>query len=100
MDAEVVRSLLEGNGIAAFVAGGGFYGLYPVNVGALGESRVHVRREDEEEAKRLIAEGQGGSFTLEQTDEPGGRSPVFTGVLGVIALVLIVLILWTSRGWY
>jgi hypothetical protein len=51
-DAEMMRSVLEGSGIPAWIAGSG--GGYRLTVGALGEGRVMVRPEDEEAARELL----------------------------------------------
>jgi hypothetical protein len=53
IEAELVRALLEDNGIEAFLAGDQS-AAYPVTVGAMGEGRVMVRRGDVEVALELI----------------------------------------------
>jgi hypothetical protein len=55
-DAELMRSLLEGDGISATTVGSGASGAYPVSVGSLGETRVYVRAADEERARELISD--------------------------------------------
>ncbi|HEX2050037.1 MAG TPA: DUF2007 domain-containing protein [Actinomycetota bacterium] len=53
-EAEIVRALLEDAGIPAITAGEGYASAYPVTVGALGERRVLVRRDDAERAAEVI----------------------------------------------
>jgi hypothetical protein len=55
IDAEIIRSLLEGSGVPAIVQGGSS-GAYPVNVGALGEAHVYVHEEDVDRAREIIAD--------------------------------------------
>ncbi len=52
--AEVLRSVLEGSGIEAYVRGSAMGGMYPTNVGALGEFEIYVKQEDLERARELI----------------------------------------------
>jgi hypothetical protein len=69
IDAQVVRSLLEGNGIPAVVASEGAGGMYPVNVG-FGAGRVLVRRRDVATARELIYEAERGDFALREGELP------------------------------
>jgi hypothetical protein len=55
IDAEIVRSLLESNGIEAILIPSGASAAYPVSVGSLGEARVAVRSSDEDAARALLA---------------------------------------------
>ncbi|MGH2730292.1 MAG: putative signal transducing protein [Actinomycetota bacterium] len=71
IDAEVVRSLLEGNGIPCVVASEGAGGMYPVNVG-FGAGRVLTRRRDAARAKELIYEAERGDFALTEDELPDG----------------------------
>lgn len=52
--AELMRSVLEGNGIKAVIRGSGASGAYPINVGALAETNVLVPTKDIELALRLL----------------------------------------------
>jgi hypothetical protein len=54
MQAELIRSVLEGSGIEAFVRGSGMSAAYPG--GVLDDAAVMVRKEDEEEARALLAD--------------------------------------------
>jgi putative signal transducing protein len=54
MQAEIIRSVLEGSGIQAFVRGSGMSGAYPG--GVLDDSGVMVRKEDEVSARELLAD--------------------------------------------
>jgi hypothetical protein len=69
IDAQVVRSLLEGNGIPTVVASEGAGGMYPVNVG-FGAGRVLVRRRDADRARELIYEAERGDFALREGELP------------------------------
>ena len=53
-EAELVRSMLEGNGIEAMLRGSGASGAYPINVGALAETHVLVAADDVEDARTLL----------------------------------------------
>ncbi|MEA2433621.1 MAG: hypothetical protein QOG54_1078 [Actinomycetota bacterium] len=54
MQAEIIRSVLAGSGIQAFVRGSGMSGVYPG--GVLDDSAVMVRKEEEEAARALLAD--------------------------------------------
>ncbi len=68
LDAEVVRSLLEGNGIQAVVSREGFSSAYPLTVGDLGAGRVLVPREEMEAARELIESASEGALELPDAD--------------------------------
>lgn len=53
-DAEIMRSVLEANGIAALVRGSGATGGYPLNVGAFAETTVLVPAKNAEIARKLL----------------------------------------------
>lgn len=100
LDAEVVRSLLEGNGIPAMVSREGFSSAYPLTVGDLGAGRVLVPREHLQTARELIESASQGGLELaaDETDGSEGgamrawdRVPV--AVKGIIALAFILLLL-------
>ena len=63
LDAELIRSVLEGNGIPAFNLGGAITGSYPLTVGTLGAGRVFVRGKDEEAARDVIRAALAGELT-------------------------------------
>ena len=103
-DAELVRSMLEGNGIPATIERGGI-GMYPMTVGTLGDGRVFVREEDEDEARGLIGEATHGDFELDAASGSGRRTrPIYWVVAAILAgslLALALLDLWNilqSKG--
>lgn len=55
--AEVMRSVLEGNGIKAVIRGSGLSGAYPTNVGTLAETTLLVPAKDIAVARRLLRAG-------------------------------------------
>jgi hypothetical protein len=71
LDAEMVRSVLEGNGIDCILAGSGMGGVYP-GAGTLDSAGVLVRVEDEERARELIEQVLRGDFALEDDELPEG----------------------------
>ena len=70
-EAELVRSMLEGNGIEAMIQGSGASGAYPINVGALAETHVLVAATDVETALRLLQTDERSTATPQ--NEVGGR---------------------------
>lgn len=54
LEADIIRSMLEANGIRVSLIGAGTSAAYPLGVGALGEGRVLVLREDEGAARELL----------------------------------------------
>lgn len=62
LDAELIRSVLEGNGIPAFNLGGAISGAYPLTVGTLGSGRIFVRDQDEEAARDVIRAALAGEL--------------------------------------
>jgi hypothetical protein len=70
LNAEMVRSVLEGNGIGCIISGSGMSGVYPG--GALDSAGVLVRVEDEERARDLIEQVLRGDFALEDDELPEG----------------------------
>ncbi len=69
MEAELMRSVLEGNNIPCLISGSGIGGAYPVGVGSLGESPLMVRRRDAATARELIDEARRGDFELDEEFE-------------------------------
>lgn len=57
LEADIIRSMLEANGIRVSLSGAGTSGAYPLGVGALGEGRVLVLRDDEDAARALLEPG-------------------------------------------
>ena len=72
LDAEMVRSVLEGNDIQCMLSGSGMGGAYPMNVGTLGSAAILVRTEDAERARELIEQVLRGDFALEDDVLPEG----------------------------
>lgn len=72
LDAEMVRSVLEGNEIECMLTGSGMGGAYPMNVGTLGSAGVLVRTEDVQRARELIEQVVRGDFALEDDELPEG----------------------------
>lgn len=64
MDAELLRGLLEDNGIPALVGKQGYTAAYPVNVGTLGEGRILVRVQDAQAARELLEAALSGELAL------------------------------------
>jgi hypothetical protein len=93
VDADLLASLLESNGIPAYIQGAGASSLYPLQVGALGETRIKVEEPDVEDARTLIDEASKGTYeigdeTPEQTDGPWR-----VYALAAIALLLVALLI-------
>ncbi len=100
VDADLIRSLLEGSGIRAFVLDERS-AAYPVSVGALGETRVVVRRQDEERARGVIGEAMEGHLTMaEEEIEPAGRSRIMWVFAALVALGLVFAIVAGEFRWY
>jgi hypothetical protein len=97
MDAEMMRSVLEGSGIPAVNMGGGMSGAYPVNVGTLGEGRVMVKRSDEAAARDILAAATHGDLELDEEPElPPARYGVYT--IAVIIVAVLLYLAWKSTG--
>lgn len=96
--AELMRSVLEGNGIKAVIRGSGASAAYPINVGALSETIVLVPAKDIELARELLRPDEPGSSALPSSDEPGGGVPsgyafrlsVMRWLAAIVLLVMIV----------
>jgi ribonuclease III len=54
IEAGVVRSLLEAHGVISVVSSDVPHSIFPLSVDGLGEVRLSVRRDDAEEARRII----------------------------------------------
>jgi hypothetical protein len=63
--ADQIRAVLEGNGIAAYNKHEGS-AAYPVNVGAMGDSRVMVLRSDLEEAIQIVHVAMEGELEISE----------------------------------
>jgi len=96
MDAEMMRSVIEGSGIAA-VTTGSAGGGYPLTVGQLGAGRVLVRRKDEEAARAVLAAASESDLGPEEGSEP---PPARTWVYGlsVFIVALLIWLAWKSTG--
>lgn len=96
--AEVMRSVLEGNGIRAEIRGSGASGAYPVSVGALGETRVFVPSKDARIARELLESGE-TELPTRQVREPGDRVGTRyafrRSVLRWVALVVLIIVVAT-----
>lgn len=64
-EAEMMRSVLEGSGIAAAVKSGQS-GAYPVTVGDMGQGHVLVRRSDAQRAREVIETALEGELRLQE----------------------------------
>ncbi|MDQ3964665.1 MAG: DUF2007 domain-containing protein [Actinomycetota bacterium] len=94
MDAEVVRSMLESNGIEATIDNPGAVAAYPVNVGAMGEARILVNASDEAQARALIGDSQ------PEIAEPDRLHPWVVPLAVAILLVLAALFLAGELQWF
>jgi ribonuclease-3 len=54
VEASIVRGLLEAHGILSMTASDVPHSIFPLNVDGLGEVRISVRRDDADEARRII----------------------------------------------
>jgi ribonuclease-3 len=54
VEATIVRSLLEASGVLAMVSSPVTHAVFPLTVSELGEVRISVRRDDADEARRII----------------------------------------------
>jgi len=61
--AELIRGLLESEGIPCSLGFGGIMGAYPVNVGSLAEVTITVRVQDADRARALIESAERGEFS-------------------------------------
>lgn len=73
-EAELMRSVLEGNGISAVIRGSGATGAYPVSVGALGETHVLVTAQDVDIARQLLRP-DGSASPSRAASERSDRAP-------------------------
>jgi hypothetical protein len=64
VDADMMRSVLQGSGIRAVLASVGQSAAYPLTVGALGEGRVFVATDDVERARDVIRAARAGEMGL------------------------------------
>lgn len=55
IEAEIIKDLLESGGIPVVIRSAKV-SPYPVNIGKMGEVKILVRREDKEEAGKVIKE--------------------------------------------
>ncbi len=100
VDADLIRSLLEGNGIPAFVLDERS-AAYPVSVGALGETRVMVRQQDKDHADEVIAEAMTGHLAVADDHiAPSERSRLLWVFAAVVAVGLVVAIVLGEFSWY
>jgi hypothetical protein len=97
MDSEMIRAMLEGNGIPAVNSSAGTGG-YPVNVGQLGAGRVLVRVQDEDEALDLIKQATGGDFALPDSEaEPRVRTWRYAMAAFLAGLMLYAIVIEARR---
>ena len=54
VEASIVRSLLEANGVPSVITSDVPHNIFPLTVNGLGEVRISVREEDADEARRII----------------------------------------------
>ncbi|MEW6067561.1 MAG: DUF2007 domain-containing protein [Nitrospirota bacterium] len=55
IEAEIIKDILESGGIPVVIRSAKV-SPYPVNIGKMGEIKILVRKEDKEEAKKVIKE--------------------------------------------
>jgi len=55
-EADIIRSLLEANGIKSFSTGQSVQSVHPFTVDGLGHLKIMVRKEDAIEARKIIGE--------------------------------------------
>lgn len=67
--AELFRSILQGSGIEAYVQTSGMSGMYPTNVGALGEFQIYVRASDAERAAEILNAAEGDVEDMELDED-------------------------------
>ena len=91
VEAEMVRALLEGNGIRAGLLRSGS-GAYPVAVGAMGAGRVLVAPGDRDRALRVIGAADAGDLELDEGDR-APRGWLVAAVTAAIAIGLVLLLL-------
>ena len=92
-EAELVRSMLEGNGIEAMIEGSGASGAYPINVGALAETHVLVAAKDANDARRLLEtnEASRAERSISETGDRVAASYAFRkSVMRWIALLVLI----------
>jgi hypothetical protein len=93
IQADLVRSLLEGSGIPATISGEGYSSVYPVTVGAIGEGRVMVRERDRERALEVIAAAVEGELDQEEPSDVPARSTILWIAVALVAIVLIAVVI-------
>ena len=106
MDADLMRSVLEGSGIPAVVQRAGSAAAYPLTVGDLGDAKLLVPRDRVQEALLVIDAAEGGDVSSEDQeignygDESYGYEEHLRGgipwLLRGVAIVLLVLF---AVGW-
>ena len=96
-DAEMVRGVLEGSGIAAIIKrlGGGAYGLDP---GPLGETTVYVRSTDEAPARELLDEVEAAPVDDDWAEDPSSTPMRSSGmwIMRLAAIVVIAVLLYEA----
>lgn len=102
IQADVVRSVLEGSGIPALVAREGYAEAYPLTVGAFGEGRVMVREQDRDRAMEVIQTAVRGEAGLEDPDEEPWTRPTWFLVLTTIICIWVLALIITGSlpTWY
>jgi len=74
MEANMVRGVLEANGIDSMEAGEAWGKVYGMSVGTMGSVPILVRQNDADRAKQLLADVASGEFQIEEDDdEPEGQ---------------------------
>jgi hypothetical protein len=66
VESQLIKSLLEAEGIPVMIAQEGAGAAYGLTVGILGVAEIFVREQDAEEAKKLIEEIRGNSGTNDE----------------------------------
>ncbi len=86
-EAEIVRHLLESNGVPCQVVSDITHAIYPLSVDGLGEIRIFVPEASLEEASAIIADHLREGFARVSEEEDGGEGgnepgPTETGGAG------------------
>jgi hypothetical protein len=68
VEAQLIKSLLEAEGIPVMIAQEGAGAAYGLTVGILGIAEIFVREKDAEEAKRLIEEMRGDEEASDESE--------------------------------
>ena len=68
VEAQLIKSLLEAEGIPTMIAQEGAGAAYGLTVGILGNAEIFVREKDADEAKKLIEEIRGNDEASDESE--------------------------------